>query len=79
MIADQLFSRTAGAEQVHGNALRLLRDGAENYPAWLDAIAGAKRFVHFENYIIENDAVGRAIRRGADRQGAAGRAGAGSV
>ncbi len=59
MIADQLFSRTAGAEQVHGNALRLLRDGAENYPAWLDAISGAKRFVHFENYIIENDAVGR--------------------
>ena len=59
MLADQLFSRTAGAEQVHGNALRLLRDGAENYPAWLEAIAGASRFVHFENYIIENDAVGR--------------------
>ena len=59
MLADQLFSRTAGAERVRGNALRLLRDGAENYPAWLGAIEGARRFVHFENYIIEDDAVGR--------------------
>ena len=59
IVADRLFSRVAGADRVQGNTLRLLRDGAENYPAWLDAIAAARRFVHFENYIIRDDAVGR--------------------
>ena len=37
-LSDQLFSRTAGAPLVRGNAVRLLRDAAENYPAWLNAI-----------------------------------------
>ena len=59
LVADQLFSRVAGAERVQGNAVRLLRDGAENYEAWLAAIAGARRSVHFENYIIRNDAIGQ--------------------
>ena len=57
--ADQLFSRIAGADRVDGNAVRVLRNGAENYPAWLDAIRGARRWVNFENYIIRDDAVGR--------------------
>lgn len=59
LVADQLFSRVAGADRVQGNTLRLLRDGAENYPAWLEAIAEATQFVHFENYIIRDDAVGQ--------------------
>ncbi len=59
LVAEQLFSRAAGAEPVEGNAVRLLRNGAENYPAWLAAIAGARRSVHFENYIIRDDEVGR--------------------
>ena len=59
LLADKLFSRVAGADLVEGNAVRLLRDGAENYPAWLDAIAAARRSIHFENYLIEDDAVGR--------------------
>ena len=58
-VADQLFSRIAGADRVDGNAVRVLRDGAENYPAWLDAIRGARRWINFENYIIRDDAVGR--------------------
>jgi cardiolipin synthase len=37
----------------------LLRNAEENYPAWLEAIATAKRFVHFENYIVHDDSVGR--------------------
>jgi cardiolipin synthase A/B len=57
-VADQAFSRAAGAPLVRGNAVRLLKDGAENYPAWLEAIAGARRKVHFESYIIHGDAVG---------------------
>ncbi len=59
MLADQAFSRAAGAPLVHGNAVRLLRDARENYPAWLEAMAAARRFVHFESYAIHDDAVGR--------------------
>lgn len=58
LLAEQALSRTAGAPLVPGNRVRLLRDAAENYPAWLDAIASAQRTLFFENYIIENDAVG---------------------
>ena len=58
LLAEQALSRAAGAPLVAGNRVRLLRDAGENYPAWLDAIAGARRAILFENYIIENDAVG---------------------
>jgi cardiolipin synthase len=58
LLADQVFSRTAGAHLVRGNSVRLLRDAAENYPAWIEAIRSAQRFVHFENYILHEDAVG---------------------
>jgi cardiolipin synthase A/B len=57
-LAEQAFSRAAGAPLVPGNSIRLLKDARENYPAWLDAIAGATRFIHFESYIIHDDAVG---------------------
>src|SRR5262245_43756398 len=58
-LAEQAFSRAAGAPLVAGNRVRLLRDAEENYPAWLEAIAAAKRFVHFECYIIHEDEMGR--------------------
>jgi cardiolipin synthase A/B len=58
-LGDQLFSRTAGAPLVRGNAVHLLRDAAENYPAWLGAILSARRSVHFENYILHDDDVGQ--------------------
>ena len=57
-VADQAFSRAAGAPLIEGNCVTLLKDAVENYPAWLDAIAGARRTIHFENYIIHDDAVG---------------------
>jgi len=59
MIAEGLFSRVAGSPLVEGNAVRLLRDAPENYPAWLDAIATAERRIHFENYIIDADEIGQ--------------------
>jgi cardiolipin synthase A/B len=59
LLAEQVFARAAGASPVGGNAVRILRDAGENYPAWLDAIAGARRSVLFENYIIAGDATGR--------------------
>jgi cardiolipin synthase len=55
---DQAFTRAAGAPLVTGNGVRLLKDAAENYPAWLSAIQGAKKRVYFENYIIRDDEVG---------------------
>lgn len=39
--------------------MQLLRDGRENYPAWLDAIARARHHVHLENYIFHDDTVGK--------------------
>ena len=58
-LAEQVFSRTAGAPLVSGNALRLLKDARENYPAWIEALRSAQRFIHFESYIIHEDEVGR--------------------
>ena len=57
-LADQAFSRAAGAPLIEGNRLRLLRDATENYPAWLDAIAAARRYVCFESYIVHDDPIG---------------------
>ena len=57
--ADQVFSRTAGAPLVGGNATRVLRDATENYPAWEDAIGSARHSVHVEMYIFHRDPVGR--------------------
>ncbi|HVG43993.1 MAG TPA: phospholipase D-like domain-containing protein, partial [Longimicrobium sp.] len=57
-LIDTAFTRATGAPLVAGNAVRLLRDAAENYPAWLDAIRSAERTVYFESYIIHEDAAG---------------------
>ncbi len=57
-IAEQAFSRAAGAPLVEGNHIRLLQDARENYPAWLAAIGAAQRHIHFENYIIREDDTG---------------------
>jgi cardiolipin synthase A/B len=58
-LADQAFSRAAGAPLVPGNKVCLLRDATENYPAWLDAIRSATSRIHFESYIIHSDDVGK--------------------
>lgn len=58
-LANQAFSRAAGAPLVAGNSIRLLKDAQENYPAWLEAIRAAKQRIHFESYIIHEDDTGR--------------------
>jgi cardiolipin synthase len=58
-LAEQAFSRAAGARLVEGNRVRLLEDARENYPAWLEAIASARDHVHFESYIIYDDDAGK--------------------
>ena len=57
-LANQAFSRAAGAPLVSGNYVRLLKDAKENYPAWLEAIKNAERYIHFESYIIHEDEAG---------------------
>ncbi len=58
-ITEQAFDRAAGAPLVSGNAVRLLKDGAENYGAWFEAIASAARRIHVEFYILTDDTIGR--------------------
>ncbi len=58
-LAEQATSRAAGAALVPGNAVRLLKDAGENYPAWLEAIQSAEQWVLFESYIVHEDAAGR--------------------
>src|ERR671919_2552106 len=59
ILAEQAFSRAAGAPLVGGNSVRILKDADENFPAWLDAIRRAERTIFFEHYIIANDEIGR--------------------
>lgn len=58
-LTERAFSRAAGAPLIEGNDVRLLKDAAENYPAWLEAIDAARRHIHFESYIIRDDETGR--------------------
>lgn len=60
--AADLFFRAADVPLVSGNALRILSDAGENYPAWMDAIERASAFVHLEMYIVHNDRIGRRFR-----------------
>ena len=55
----QALTRASGAEPIAGNRARMLCDARENYPAWLDAIKAAERWIHFETYIIHDDEVGQ--------------------
>jgi cardiolipin synthase len=52
------INRAAGGRPVPGNQVDLLIDGPCAYDAMLDVIAGATRWIHFENYIIRADAAG---------------------
>lgn len=72
MLASHLFNRVAGADRIAGNAVRLLRDGAANYPAWLAAVAAARHHIHFENYIIRDDSIGRQVADALIERAAAG-------
>ncbi|HEX8723231.1 MAG TPA: phospholipase D-like domain-containing protein, partial [Pyrinomonadaceae bacterium] len=58
-VVERAYSRTTGAPLIPGNGVRLLVDAKENYPAWLEAIGGARRTIHFESFIIHDDDVGR--------------------
>src|SRR5438270_10953525 len=58
-IADLALARAAGSPPTEGNAVRLLRDAGQNFPAWKEALAKARRLILFEMYIFANDSIGR--------------------
>ena len=72
LLADQALERAAGAPLIGGNAVRVLKDAGENFPAWKDAIAKATRSILFESYIFDDDAVGRSFRDALAEKAAAG-------
>jgi cardiolipin synthase len=58
---EQALSRASGAPLVLGNQVRILEDADGNYPVWLEAISAARERVYLEQYIFEEDDVGRAF------------------
>jgi cardiolipin synthase len=62
LLAEQAFSRAAGAPLVEGNAIDLLIDARAAFDAWLIAIRAAQQAILFENYIFRDDELGREFR-----------------
>jgi cardiolipin synthase len=58
LLAEQAFSRAAGAPLLAGNRVDLLIDAEAAFDAWLTAITGATDTILFENYIFRSDALG---------------------
>ncbi len=58
----EAIERATGAPRIDGNALSLQFEGSSTFETWLEAIDRAQHFVHFENYILRDDRVGRAFR-----------------
>ncbi len=55
---ERAADRASGTVAVPGNGVRLLFDGPDIYAAMFEQIAGARRRIHFENYIFRCDATG---------------------
>jgi cardiolipin synthase A/B len=56
---DAALERHSAAPLREGNRLALLLNGPDTYDDWLAAIGRAERWVHLDNYIFQDDAVGR--------------------
>ena len=57
-LIEESLDRITGSHLIGGCGVQLLKNAAENYPAWLEAIAGARERIFFESYIIHDDAQG---------------------
>jgi cardiolipin synthase len=53
------LSRVGDAPLRTGNEISILLNGEETYRDWFAAIEAAKKWVHLENYIFNNDAIGQ--------------------
>lgn len=61
-LSASMLARATGSPEIAGNAVSLQFDGPNTFDAWIEAIQSAKRYIHFENYILRNDAVGKVFR-----------------
>lgn len=71
-LAEQAFSRAAGAPLIGGNAVDLLIDARAHFDAWLTAIRAARESILIENYIFRDDEVGREFATALAERAAAG-------
>jgi cardiolipin synthase len=60
---DGILGRVSDAPLREENGISLMKNGPDTYDEWLTAIAGAKRWIHLDNYIIANDEVGNRFAR----------------
>jgi cardiolipin synthase A/B len=58
-----ILGRVSDAPLRDGNRIALLKNGPDTYDDWLQAIAGAQRWIHLDNYIIANDQIGNKFAR----------------
>ena len=58
-LTSRVLDRTTGGRAIPGNAVRLLVDGPQAYPAMLGVIEGARQALLFENYIVRDDRTGQ--------------------
>jgi cardiolipin synthase len=61
-LSPSALSRATGSPEITGNSVGIQFDGPLTFDAWIEAIEGARRYVHFENYLLRNDDVGRVFR-----------------
>lgn len=57
--AGRLFDRIARSRPIPGNLLAFQHDPAESFEVMLGLIAGARQWIHFDNYIFRDDQIGR--------------------
>lgn len=55
---ERAFDRASGSRPIPGNRVSLLFDGPLAFEAMLALIAGAERWIHFDNYIFRSDRTG---------------------
>ncbi len=56
------LARATGGKTIAGNEIDLQFEGSTTFSEWMESIAGAEKFVYFENYLIRDDVVGREVR-----------------
>jgi cardiolipin synthase A/B len=62
LFSEEAIARATSSRRIDGNHLVLQFDGPSTFDRWLEAIAQARSHVHFENYILRNDPLGREFR-----------------
>lgn len=61
-VSNRALGRATGGPRIEGNQIALQFEGPAAFDTWIEAIGRAERFVHFENYILRDDSVGRRFR-----------------